>query len=174
LRDNFLAEDVEESLAVKSIGESYARIETGVNLRFRLQANPTKRVGKSDVKAADKFKPSPDAKIRRRVELIGDENETVEEKQIKWLARKGEGAGFQIANVAIKAAVQNAVAVGQGKLQARRGDGSRPMTFGTVIFDGVLRVTDADKFRETLIKGIGSGKAYGFGLLSVAPVNSGD
>jgi CRISPR system Cascade subunit CasE len=32
----------------------------------------------------------------------------------------------------------------------------------------VLRVTDAAQFRTTLASGIGSGKAYGFGLLSIA------
>lgn len=170
LRENFLAADVEENPAVKSIGESYERIEAGINLRFRLQANPTKRVGKSDKQAADRFKPAPDAKIRRRVELIGDENETIEEKQIKWLAQKGEGAGFRLANIAIKETVENASAVGQGKIQARRNDASRPMTFGTVVYEGVLQVTDAVKLREALVKGIGSAKAYGFGLLSVAPV----
>ena len=30
----------------------------------------------------------------------------------------------------------------------------------------------ADAFRETIARGIGSAKAYGFGLLSIAPVNS--
>ena len=42
------------------------------------------------------------------------------------------------------------------------------MTFGAVIFEGVLQVTDAEKFRESLKTGIGTGKAYGFGLMSVA------
>jgi CRISPR system Cascade subunit CasE len=41
--------------------------------------------------------------------------------------------------------------------------------FGSVMFDGLLRVSDPDVFRLTLQKGVGSGKAYGFGLLSIAP-----
>lgn len=170
LRENFLAEDAEQSLAVKSIGESYSKIENGMKLRFRLQANPTKRVGKSDERAADRFKPSTESKIRRRVELVGDENETVEEKQVKWLARKGESSGFRLANAAINETVENAVAVGQGKIQARQNRADKPMIFSTVVFEGVLKVTDADKFRLTLVKGIGSAKAYGFGLMSVARV----
>ena len=36
------------------------------------------------------------------------------------------------------------------------------------MFDGRLVVTDAALFRQTLVQGIGSGKAFGFGLLSVA------
>lgn len=36
-----------------------------------------------------------------------------------------------------------------------------------VTFEGTLKVTDRDKFRDMLEKGIGHGKAYGCGLLSV-------
>ena len=39
----------------------------------------------------------------------------------------------------------------------------------SVQFDGLLRVTDPDRLRETVRKGIGSGKGLGFGLLSLAP-----
>jgi CRISPR system Cascade subunit CasE len=46
------------------------------------------------------------------------------------------------------------------------------MSFGNVLFDGRLQVTDAEVFRRTLTQGIGSGKAFGFGLLSVAPAAS--
>jgi CRISPR system Cascade subunit CasE len=38
-------------------------------------------------------------------------------------------------------------------------------------YEGVLEVTDAVNFRNTIIRGIGSGKAFGFGLLSIAPVH---
>ena len=38
-----------------------------------------------------------------------------------------------------------------------------------VLFDGLLEVTDADAFRNTLAAGVGPGKGFGFGLLSVAP-----
>jgi CRISPR system Cascade subunit CasE len=33
----------------------------------------------------------------------------------------------------------------------------------------MLRITDEALFRQTLERGLGSGKAYGFGLMSVAP-----
>ena len=42
------------------------------------------------------------------------------------------------------------------------------MSFGSVLFEGELIVTDVEAFRAALVKGIGSGKAYGFGLLSIA------
>ena len=40
----------------------------------------------------------------------------------------------------------------------------------SVLYDGILTLTDADRFREALQTGIGHGKAMGLGLLSVAPI----
>ena len=39
-------------------------------------------------------------------------------------------------------------------------------------YEGILEVTNADNFRDTLVRGIGPAKAFGFGLLSVAPIRS--
>ena len=38
-----------------------------------------------------------------------------------------------------------------------------------VEFQGVLNVTDPAKFHETFARGIGPAKAFGFGLLVIAP-----
>jgi len=40
-----------------------------------------------------------------------------------------------------------------------------------VEFQGVLTVTDPALFRTTFTTGIGSAKAFGFGLLALAPVS---
>lgn len=50
-----------------------------------------------------------------------------------------------------------------------RGASASKITFASVLFEGLLRVTNPDAFRSALEMGIGSGKAYGFGLLSIAP-----
>jgi CRISPR system Cascade subunit CasE len=42
--------------------------------------------------------------------------------------------------------------------------------FTAVRFDGELGVTDAALLREAVANGIGTQKAFGFGLLSLAPV----
>ncbi len=42
------------------------------------------------------------------------------------------------------------------------------LTFFSVIFDGILVVTDPETFIQTLINGIGPAKAYGFGLLMLS------
>ena len=39
-----------------------------------------------------------------------------------------------------------------------------------VQFDGVLRITDVELFRKALVNGMGRGKAYGMGLMTLAPL----
>jgi len=42
------------------------------------------------------------------------------------------------------------------------------MAFGAALFEGVLEVAEAAAFGAALREGVGPGKAFGFGLLSVA------
>jgi CRISPR system Cascade subunit CasE len=155
LHENFTLE-----VSCKTVHEQYTNIQSGMRLIFRLQANPTKRIGKSDNKADARFK---DAKKRRRVELRTDE------ERIRWLKRKGEENGFRLAKVRV-APVENAAVIAQSRIKAWRKNDQKTMTFASVLFEGVLEVTDAEALRNALIRGIGPGKAYGFGLLSVAPI----
>jgi len=46
-----------------------------------------------------------------------------------------------------------------------------PGTLTSVEFAGVLTVTDPVKFHETFTHGVGSAKAFGFGLLVIAPAS---
>ena len=153
-----LGEEYADRIESKTLHDKYARIADGMNLRFRLQANPTKRIGKSDEIADARFR-DPDK--RRRVDIRTDEG------RIAWLRRKGEEAGFELANVKV-APVPNVASVAEGKVNFRKQRNSPRITFGSVVFEGVLQVTDAAKFGRALVEGIGQGKAYGFGLLSVA------
>ncbi len=134
---SFLHEEYAKEILCKAVHRQYAAIENGMRLLFRLQANPTKRIGKSDTIAAAKFKED---KNRRRVELRTDE------EKINWLKRKGEGAGFRLANVQIKADVENTIAVAQGKINFSKSRNSPQLTFGSVVFEGVFA---GYRYRET-------------------------
>lgn len=46
------------------------------------------------------------------------------------------------------------------------------VSLNSITYEGLLRVTDEDKFKRALIEGIGKKKAYGFGLLSIIPIQS--
>ena len=79
------------------------------------------------------------------------------EEQINWLQRKATDHGF---------AIHSAMPTQQQRVDDRRQD----LKFFSVQFDGILQVTDPATFLAAIQAGIGSGKAFGFGLLSVAPV----
>jgi CRISPR system Cascade subunit CasE len=130
-------------------------LAAGQRLRFRLRANPTKRLGKS-----------AGAYQGKRVGIY-DENE-----QVQWLKEKLEGVdsrpqvsgGFKLVSCQIsrEEKIENSKAI-------NRNDRSYDLKLFSVQFDGVLDVVEPDKAIETISTGIGSAKGFGFGLLSVAP-----
>jgi CRISPR system Cascade subunit CasE len=78
-----------------------------------------------------------------------------EDEQIAWLNRKAADGGFEV--LSLKMAKEGCFRTRDGK------------TFESALFDGVLRVEDSERFLKIMEAGIGTGKAYGFGLLSLAP-----
>lgn len=126
--------------AVKTVD---LRPEAGQVFRFRLLANPTKRL------RSDGTADGP------RVGL------TREEDQLAWLLRKGERHGFRVLEArTAKVAQPDGLKIEQNKRHRIRQQAVR--------FDGLLQVTDAELFARSLSDGIGSGKGMGFGLLSLA------
>lgn len=155
----------------KDTWPAWQKLQRGRILSFRLRANPTKRIAKE----GDPLKG-------KRVELRR------EDEQIAWLLRKGRElgkdmpGGFDLLTKRLIDGRGQEFWVPQvhvnldGKYTGRKKDatGERSTTHFAVLFGGLLRVTDPDAFRQTLVRGIGSGKAFGFGLLSVAPADTAD
>jgi CRISPR system Cascade subunit CasE len=140
----YLADDpIRENPAVKEVT---LRLQPGQLLSFRLLANPTKRLSKSLPRGMEKSK---------RVGLADPE------EQMQWLARKGEQHGFRLVQ---------ATATGQASLAdvVHKGEKTHKLTLLGVRFDGLLQVADPVQLTEAVASGIGSGKAFGFGLLSLA------
>jgi CRISPR system Cascade subunit CasE len=75
---------------------------------------------------------------------------------LAWLQRKGDQHGFEVGPLDVRTV----------KLGKKHGKG-RQQVWHAVQFDGVLTVTHASIFSEALTQGIGSAKAFGFGLLSI-------
>lgn len=134
---------------------AHARIEAGSLFRFRLVANPSKKV------------KAPGARNSKRVELFREHD------QLAWLRRKGEQHGFAIPVVARSGTGEPIYAVQARPAARQRGQSSRDerLTVGLVQYDGVLEVTDPGRFREALARGVGPGKAFGCGLLSIRRVD---
>lgn len=130
----------------------------GSRFRFRLLANPTvKRNGKR----FPCWFPNEDERNRK-------EMRDFETACRAWLDRKGERHGFEIQDIAFERA-----GFKQGMkhdYSANRKQDEHKLKLAAVRFDGVLNVCDPAKFTEALRDGIGSGKAFGCGLLSVLPM----
>lgn len=127
----------------KDVARYYDALAPGSILRFRLRANPTRRIPAN--------RPH-DSLTGKRVNLQSDE------EQQAWLTRKLSEVGCQLGECSIRPGLTR-----QGRREGQR------ISHGTVVFDGLLRVDDADLLRAGIRAGIGAGKAYGFGLLSLAP-----
>lgn len=150
--------DVAGNPACRSVAEIYDKLSSGMRLRFRLRANPTRAITAFD--AAGQIK-----KNSQRVDLRG------EQEQLEWLRRKAQDGGFQLLNLRVAPEVPNTNVQPAGKTLGWRADESgqrKRLTLAAVIFEGELVVTETAQFQQTLRHGIGRGKAYGFGLLSIA------
>ena len=128
----------------------------GQRLRFRLAANPTRRFSRHSRERDGQ--PVKKESIGKRVPVPTDQ-------LIDWLAdwqvRPDESPGFSLH--------KDSITVQPGYIYVQKGGNDGGQRLRSVRYDGVLEVTDPDRFYNTLIRGIGSGKAFGFGLLSVAP-----
>ncbi len=114
-------------------------LPNGRTLHFRLVANPARR--RSSGKGN---KPGPRCALYK------------EEDQCAWLYKKAEQHGFCLLDLQISHA-------------HKQTDRKRDLALHTVQFDGRLQITDAEKFMTAVHIGIGPAKAFGCGLLSLAP-----
>jgi CRISPR system Cascade subunit CasE len=148
--------------AVRPLDGEYERLVAGMMLRFRLRANPTQRISQNNQQQDEKWRG-------KRVELRREED------QLRWIGRKAEHSGFRLLSIATRPDLVDVCISPQAKvIGVRSNEPTRPrMTFGAALFEGLLQVQDVDRFRHTLMTGVGSGKAYGFGLLSIASISGG-
>ncbi len=95
-----------------------------------------------------------------------------EEGRFAWLMKKAAANGFRVLNA-------NAAKVTIGSLNMTRSFKGKSMDeiekhslfHVGCIFDGILSVEDSGLFAKAVTNGIGQGKAFGFGLLSIKPMN---
>jgi len=126
-------------------------LNVGQRFRFRLRANPcVTRDGK-------------------RLGLLRPE------QQEKWIERKGERHGFSLPKLASFDQARSPQAridirISQEQMLRGKQRAARGIRIYSVLYDGILTVTEADKFKAALQSGIGHGKVMGLGLLSVVPI----
>ncbi|ROO52787.1 CRISPR system Cascade subunit CasE [Micromonospora sp. Llam0] len=128
-----------------------ASLRPGQEWAFRLTANPTH----SGRKTAD-------AKETQRFGHLR------EPEQVQWLTRRAEQHGFALASQ--HDGHPNLRLHQRQNHTFKRGLGT--VTLTTATYDGILQIIDIDLFRRALTSGIGHAKAYGCGLLTLAPTQA--
>lgn len=118
-----------------------ARVAEGTVWRFRLAANPIKNVKVAGGRGI----------VRNHVTVS---------QQEQWLAERAPKHGFALEPDGFHVVDARWIAFDKAA-------GGNRVRIHAVTFEGLLRVTDAALFREALTRGIGRGKAYGLGLLTL-------
>ena len=119
------------------------RITPGSRWQFRLAANPTKSC-----------KDQADLQARGTVMA-----HCTTQYQKQWLLDRAAKHGFAL--------TEDSFTVTRVQWYHFAKHGTRPVSLLAVTYEGVLQVTDPGAFRALLCQGMGRGKAYGLGLLTV-------
>lgn len=154
--------------------KSFAPEQTpeGASLRFFLRANPTAdRQGYGDDKKRRVAVGTNPALVFRQMGRPAEAPTSPaavaawrRKELLEWLGRQGEQGGFRIDACEPGPIVsRRIVRTENGRLRGR------PMVFHEVEYTGTLEVTDREGFAQTRIRGLGRGKAFGYGLMMVRP-----
>lgn len=140
----------------REYGPLLDRLVVGQRWAFRLTANPTRS------------RPLKDGASSQRFGHV-----TVAQQQA-WLVSRAARAGFELPPVLgpdSEERPENGLVVRNRSVDRfRRGEGT--VTLSRATFEGTLVVVDPVALRATLTGGLGPGKAYGCGLLTLAAVRT--
>jgi len=142
-------------------------IRKGQNLQFSLRANPV-QTKRDENGRQHRHDVVMDSKNRLKEAGIPKEQwpnqpEIIQNSGFAWLAMKGESCGFSIrdGDVCIERYLSREF------IKPRK---PKPVKFSTLDFEGLLTVTDEDRFLNALYNGIGPAKGFGCGLMMVQTV----
>ncbi|MGM3190327.1 type I-E CRISPR-associated protein Cas6/Cse3/CasE [Dickeya dadantii subsp. dieffenbachiae] len=128
------------------------QLSAGMQLAFSLRANPvvTRQQKRCDVLM--------DAKYHAKAQGADPAEIWPRQQQAAadWLARQGERWGFAVHACRID---------GYQRHRLFKPQQSAPVSFSSVDFDGLLRITDAERFAQAVSQGLGKSRALGCGLL---------
>ncbi|MST51080.1 type I-E CRISPR-associated protein Cas6/Cse3/CasE [Hornefia butyriciproducens] len=135
---------VSGSAKTKDYDKFLDSISEGELYRFRVTLNPVRAVSQGEGK-------------RGRVMP-----EITAEQQLAFLESRAERLGFKL--------MPEEYQIVERSWEPFRKKGQRMMRLSKATYEGILKVTDEELFYNTLTKGIGKKKAYGFGLMTVIPL----
>jgi CRISPR system Cascade subunit CasE len=143
------------------------RVERGREFAFRLRANPvsaTKNLDKPSTAQAERIgHPRPrGVRVPHRTAAY----------QLAWLQDRIHRWGFELA--ATGDGNPDVILVARDRLAFAKNRGDRcRITLSTATYQGRLRVADPEAACRSLLDGVGPARAYGCGLITLAPVTPG-
>lgn len=123
-------------------------LRDGQEWQFRLCANPVRSVSK------EKGEPSDRGKLYAHVTIA---------QQKQWLLSRAEEHGFKITDNTFDVIQTDWMNFDKGSSRHR-------VTIRSAVFEGWLTISELERFKKTLTHGLGRAKAYGCGLLTIAPI----
>jgi CRISPR system Cascade subunit CasE len=147
---------------VRSYEPVLDRIERGREFRFRLRANPVSAT-RSPVKPSPEQQRHLQASARPRGVRVAHRTAA---HQLDWLKNRIGAWGF-----ALRADDRggDAVRLTERERMSFPKAGGHRVVIQTATYEGVLCVEDAERARASLVDGVGAGRAYGCGLITLAP-----
>jgi len=124
-----------------------ARLKEGQVWFFCLRANPTRS------SFHEKDSKTERGKVFAHVTT---------EQQRQWLLSRSASLVFKLEDNQFDVVQTQWLRFQKGK------NSNQQVTLRTAVFEGKLIITDLERFRHTLLNGIGRAKAYGCGLLTIA------
>lgn len=88
--------------------------------------------------------------------LAAELDDTIQMASIEWIKKRGEAHGYDLQSLEATGYRWNALP-----------EKDRNAGFSSMDYEGILRVTDPDKFTQMLITGLGPAKAFGCGLMLI-------
>ncbi|MEU9352389.1 type I-E CRISPR-associated protein Cas6/Cse3/CasE [Streptomyces griseoloalbus] len=131
---------------VKSLSPMFTALRKGLAVRYRIVLNPAKR---------ERLSLEEKGTRGRIVPLSGADAD-------QWWLRRATEAGLDL-HVLTPTSMEPA---------RSRGRDTPHMRHSLLRYDGTATVTDPDALKDAVIHGIGRGKPYGAGLLSLAPATT--
>lgn len=156
-------------------------LRTGDRYAFRLTASPVQNT-KTPVAST----PIQKASAQQRIQAAEDKGQRPRSlrlghrtaaAQLRWFTDRTIGWGFRIPTTEFEPQLPGIdlddtapeVAIrGRQRLSFDHGAKKHPVVIHTATFEGRLEITDAQRFTEVLLAGLGPSKAYGCGLLTLA------
>lgn len=127
--------------ATRSLDHLLDNLTVGAQVRYRLVGNPSKRT------------PRGHERPGKIVALRGADAD-------QWWLQRANNSGLVVNTMS---------AVVLADIRGRKGRKSNPVRHAATRFDGIATIADVSQLREAITSGVGRGKSYGCGLLSLVP-----